>query len=580
MCGGHCPLGPDEILAKTLTPMVRGMHDASPEAELISWLYMPQQQALEQWIYQFPRKLSEKIILAFNFESGVIGRQLGSDRHGGDYWLSAAGPSDRFGRMIATCEGHCRTAAKIQACSSHELSTIPFIPVPGQLYKKYKAMNELKVSAVIQCWYFGNYPGTMSRAAGTLAFTDFEKVSEDDFLKDLALQELPDDPDRLVQAWKGFAQAYSKFPLDIGFQYYSPVQDGPVWPLHLKQTMTSLPRTWQPDAEPAGDVISECFRNHTLEEVCILLRDAACGLRKSFEQFRTGLDKTILPEEFDRTISLYEALTLLFESGADILEFYQKRKALFESPANALSIVDDLERIVHREIRISRRMDSLCKLDPRLGYHSEAETYKFFPAKLQWRIRSLEELLQTEFADCRAALKKGIPSNEWIALDHGKSIPGEIWHESGTLRWKIEPEEHDYMILTVECQGVPGTIEEMLNCHFCDRTGTKRPCWIQVDRWRKADYIPKVAQEFCFSDWEYEDFPDHYRIRFKISRLLFSHPFWFSIRRTRYTEKGVQYDFDPPEGIRNTKDRLNQLFFHPDYMVSVQLPQICPPLEE
>lgn len=572
LCGDPCPLGVDEILEKTLTPMEQGMHDAAPEAELISWLYMPYQQSLDEWIYRLPRKLNDKIILAYNFESGVMKEQLGTNRCGGDYWLSAAGPADRFGRMTAACRDHCRTAAKIQTCSSHELSTIPFVPVPGQLYKKYKAMYDLGVSAVIQCWYFGNYPGTMSRAAGLLAFTDFDSVSEEDFLKTLAQQELPDDPELLVRTWKAFAKGYSNFPLDICFQYYSPVQDGPVWPLYLKQKMTSLPRTWQPDAAPAGDTISECFRNHTLEEVCILMGDASATITKALEDFKAGLkNSSAMPEGIDLTLSLYEAFALLFESGANILEFYQKRAKLFDSPPDALAIVDQLEHIVRREIRISERLHELCLLDPRLGYHSEAETYKFYPAKLQWRIESLQELLQTEFAQCRAALRAGTPSNEWIALDYGKSIPGEIWHEQGSFRWKIESLEHDYMLLTVECQGVPGEAEEMLNIHFCDRTGTKCPRWVQLDRWSKDDFVPALPTIGLVSDWDCEDFADKYVVRFKISRLYFSHPFWFSIRRTRFIGKETILEFDPPEGIANPKDRLEQLFFHPDYMVPVKL---------
>ncbi len=35
---------PWEILYATLSPMEKGMHDAAPDAELISWLYMPQPQ--------------------------------------------------------------------------------------------------------------------------------------------------------------------------------------------------------------------------------------------------------------------------------------------------------------------------------------------------------------------------------------------------------------------------------------------------------------------------------------------------------------------------------------------------------
>ena len=40
-CGEKCPLSTGEIFSRILTPMEKGMHDANPDAELISWLYMP-----------------------------------------------------------------------------------------------------------------------------------------------------------------------------------------------------------------------------------------------------------------------------------------------------------------------------------------------------------------------------------------------------------------------------------------------------------------------------------------------------------------------------------------------------------
>jgi hypothetical protein len=60
--------------------------------------------------------------------------------------------------------------AKTQVCCSHEVASVPYIPVPGNLFDKYKAMHALGVKGVMQCWYFGNYPSLMNKAAGELAF--------------------------------------------------------------------------------------------------------------------------------------------------------------------------------------------------------------------------------------------------------------------------------------------------------------------------------------------------------------------------------------------------------------------------
>ena len=63
---------PWEILHASLSAMEQGMHDAAPEAELISWLYMPQPQrfvtgdsyALGDWVYDIPAHTPERGNLA------------------------------------------------------------------------------------------------------------------------------------------------------------------------------------------------------------------------------------------------------------------------------------------------------------------------------------------------------------------------------------------------------------------------------------------------------------------------------------------------------------------------------------
>ncbi|MCX6986413.1 MAG: hypothetical protein NT118_16950, partial [Lentisphaerae bacterium] len=326
-CGGKCQLEVGEILAKTLGPMAKGIHDANPEAELISWLYMPYPEQISEWIYKLPEKLDENVILAFNFESGVNKVQLGKIRSGGDYWLSAVGPSDRFGRIAATARGRCSMAAKLQVCCSHEIASVPFVPVPGLVYRKYKAMRALGVEHVIQCWYFGNYPGLMNRAAGKLAFEDFDSRSEAEFLKELALPDWGGDAAGITEVWARFADGYSNYPLDNMFQYYSPMHDGPVWPLHLKQVMRGLPRTWKPDEEPAGDAIGECMQNHSLAENAILTRRISCEWHKGFELFRKIMPSHSDSKECRNDGSLYEALDILFNSCANIFEFYQLRSS-------------------------------------------------------------------------------------------------------------------------------------------------------------------------------------------------------------------------------------------------------------
>ena len=82
----------------------------------------------------------------------------------------------------------------------------------------------------------------------------------------------------------------------------------------------------------------------------------------------------------------------MFNSGARILEFYELRKVLFAASSGEKDLLKRMREIVRLEKEASSRMIDLCRNDPRLGYHSEAEVFKFYPKKLAWRISELEKL--------------------------------------------------------------------------------------------------------------------------------------------------------------------------------------------
>jgi hypothetical protein len=141
---------------------------------------------LADWVYEIPAHTPDGVILQFNFESGVHRTEFGKDLVGGDYWISTPGPSPRFERIAQVArENHTPVSAKIQTGTSHEVATVPYVPVPSLLYRKFAGMRRLGVSHTMLCWYFGNYPGLMNKAAGELSFEPFPE-NEDAFLTRLA----------------------------------------------------------------------------------------------------------------------------------------------------------------------------------------------------------------------------------------------------------------------------------------------------------------------------------------------------------------------------------------------------------
>lgn len=416
---------PWEILYASLSAMQRGMHDVNPDAELISWLYMPQPQRfhpgdvykLGEWVYDLPAHTPEGVVLQFNFESGVEIEAFGKKLVGGDYWISKPGPSDRF-KDIANIAREYGTpmSAKIQTGNSHEVATVPFVPVPSLLYEKFSAMQNLGVTHTMLCWYFGNYPGLMNKSAGLLSMNDIAD-DEEKFMHQLAsIYWKNEDVPEVVEAWKHFSEGYENYPLTNHFQYYGPMHDGPVWPLLLKPADAPLTPTWQIGSSstlkpwpPSGDRVGECIGGVlTLEEVVELARRMTTSWDKGVQIFKKLESKYSNDKERLLDIGVAKALGIQFRSGHNILNFYMLRERMLRMDGRKrLDILKQLTDIIKEEIALDEQLLVLCKNDSRLGFHSEAEGYKYFPEKIEWRMAELNKVLENDVPAFKKLIKKG-----------------------------------------------------------------------------------------------------------------------------------------------------------------------------
>ena len=427
---GHitCPrcskIPPWEILHQSLSAMEKGMHDAAPEAELISWLYMPQPQSqsptsvntLADWVYELPAHTPKGVILQFNFTSGVEKEVFGKKLIGGDYWLMPAGPSARFEKIANIAREHgTPTSSKIQTGTSHEITTVPYVPVPSALYQKFAAMRRLGVSHTMLSWYFGNAPGLMVKATDLLSFDSLP--DRETFLQQLAsIYWKETDVPGVVRAWKYFAEGYEQYPLTNLFQYYSPMHDGPVWPLLLKPADAPLSPTWLLGSTqttlpwpPSGDRVGDAFTSLlSLEEVVAL-----CGKMSASWDSGVAILNRLAPDysnEPDRIldIGVAKAIGIQFRSGYNILQFYLLReKMLRMTGMERLHMLKALKEIVYRELESDNELLLLSKQDSRLGYHPEAEGYKYYPSRIRWRMEQLHRVLSEDFPETEKQIREG-----------------------------------------------------------------------------------------------------------------------------------------------------------------------------
>lgn len=393
-------------LAATEKMIVDAMKKVAPTAEFISWTYS-QRSWDRETVKETCRLRDTAVIHMQNFEDLGKPVQLGKERIALDYWLSYVGPGEIMSDSLAINKSRgVRTYAKIQACSSHEISSVPYVPVPGILYDKYRFIRDNNISGVVQCWYFGNYPCMMNKAACELSFEPFFPDKES-FLLHLAGIYWGSDAPSAVEAWKKFEKGYRNFPVSVSFEWFGPMQDSPAVPLHLKPVDLPMPSTWLVRDPVGGDRVGECLTDgHTFDEAIELSR------RMYTEWGEGNAILSALSDEGKRDRaeqkSVASAIANLFRSGFNVLRFYDRRHMLGIGRGEPESILDTLEEIALEEMSISRTMIPLCEVDSRLGYHSEAHGYKFFKEKLEWRIGELQKMLDTEFPEVRRRIKEGL----------------------------------------------------------------------------------------------------------------------------------------------------------------------------
>jgi hypothetical protein len=202
--------------------------------------------------------------------------------------------------------------------------------------------------------------------------------------------------------------------------------------LLLKPADAPLSPTWQIGSAstknpwpPSGDRIGECLGEVlTLEEVAELTRRMTISWEKG-SAILTGLKKNYANEpERLSDIRVAQALGIQIRSGYNILNFYFLREKMFRGEGKErLDILDQLTGILREEIKLDRQLLQLCEKDARLGFHSEAEGYKYFPEKIRWRMEQLSHIL----ADDVPEIKKIIPKDQSLFPEYtGQKPEGAI----------------------------------------------------------------------------------------------------------------------------------------------------------
>jgi len=401
-CG---PAGVGPSFAAHLRALRDGVRAGNPEARVISWMYCPYGPergpyvgaGMADLLTEIAQHTPEGVTVQVNMESTGTTTQLEREFQVLDYSLAWVGPSEIFDRVSQAVAGAgAEMGAKLQVGCSHEVATVPYVPVPGNLYRKYTELHACGVSEVMQCWYFGNAPGPMTTAAGRLSFAPLP-AAEADFLTELAAPDWGPDAPAMVGAWQQFREAYARFPATLPFSWFGPVHDAIMWPWHLDPVDEPIAPSWQLGWWPSGDRVGECFApGYSFAEIDALVTSIAAQWADGWRQIASLVEKYARDRRRLLDLGVAEAMTLQWASAARTLRFHHVREQLArgERDGDRGAALDELAALVDAERGDTLRLADLAEIDSRLGFHSEAEGHKYHPAGLRQRHELLGEVAE------------------------------------------------------------------------------------------------------------------------------------------------------------------------------------------
>jgi hypothetical protein len=379
---------PSDVITEIIQLVQDGAKASNPDAQVVAWNW--------SWSHQekdpsptIINKLPPGVILMADFERGDQKEILGKVRTIDEYSLSFAGPSKRFMGCYKIAQKQKRQMiTKLQLGTTHELATVPNLPLIGNLHEKAKQMRKLKISGFMGCWNFGNMA-----TANPAAFNEFlnaEKLApRAAALKQFAQKYFPGcEPEPVRAAWEKFAEAMNNYPFSIPFIYMSPLNYTLSYPLKPgKLKGDTAGRSWHDDKR--GDDLSACLdKPYTVDEVIRGLNLLTKSWKEGAQLLEQGLkssDSETARQERDNAWVCYH----IWRSGWNTFRAYKLRLKWSDDKLPAY------QKIIADELKNLQQVLPIIEADNRFGWHSEPQAYLYTADGIKKKIKLLEKQLKS-----------------------------------------------------------------------------------------------------------------------------------------------------------------------------------------
>jgi len=421
---------PTEVVAEIIRLINRGVKSAAPDAAVIAWTWSwsilepdPQRELIAL--------LPKDIILMSDWERGGQKKVCGKRYPLDEYSFSYPGPSPKFKKQLEIAKKRgMRTMAKIQIGTTHELASVPYLPLPHLLAIKMQRLKEFRVDGYIGCWIFGGGISPMSKLAGKMS--QLPGVSPAKAIKELAQTEFGKKSAASVRrAWRCFATAWRKYPFSIPFLYYGPINYATAYPLSLNLKKRPPTASWRPLPRDkkghllSGDNLEVWVKPFGAQTIIKAFRELLKVWEMGVAILSETLEKNEQNQRLKEELNLAKHIALSARSTINIIRFYPLFRKLAQlrcepcrgrihptrgldksSPYRGNFYVFKLpkergkrlhlqiKKIFKAEMEIVIEDKKLLKFDKRLGYHPEAHTYLFTQKDLDYKISLLRSCVK------------------------------------------------------------------------------------------------------------------------------------------------------------------------------------------
>lgn len=392
---------PAAILSELITIWRDAAADRMPNIRVLCWNW-----SWSMW-YTEPqtevyRGLPAGIEILADFDRGskIVRRGLELDID--EYSLSVVGPSDRFKGSAGIARGRgLPVHAKLQLGTTHEIGTVPNLPLIEQLHGKFVGLSRHDASGFMGTWNFG-CSLTLNTAAVNQYLQDPRGYEScDRFMRDLATAYFGDiDADAVVLAWRTFGRAFENYPFSIKFLYFSPINYAPAYMPGIRYEarpmgMSCYEHAW---GDRLDDSIPQDIR---ASEVAEALEAVACvwcaGLEHYGPALTTGAEGTAHGRRRREELSCARMIALQVGSAANIYRYHAWREnrmhALGITPPCDVPVDEESLAILRRERGLAAEAVALCRLDPRLGYHQESHAVFYDETSIAQKVDAIDSLI-------------------------------------------------------------------------------------------------------------------------------------------------------------------------------------------